>query len=702
MNHAKNKALEKILFRLALLIFIFSFISLIGLYGLERSLIASYNSLQSPQIKDRHGAIISTLPNAKQQYSDYLENVPDNIKKLLLKKEDRYFYDHPGINPVSILRATVNYIIHGKTGGSSTLTQQLAKNLLGNEQDRTFVNKFKELLYTLSLETFLSKDCILAMYANTVSLGNEVQGFKEASAVYFGKEPQDLTDTQTVMLLASLSSPSSQNPWKTVPNKIGSENLAKQLGVNFDKNNAVVKNTSYHFSTDTNFELSTMGQTCTKTCTTTLDEGLTDKLRAIINKSIYDAWDTGARNAAVVVIKLPENELLAMVGSPDVTNDSDGQNINMAIQPRPIGSTAKPFIYLNAFEKGLRPYTLVDDREYKFPIATGYPLYPKNYDGTYQGIVSLHYALSNSLNVPTVKTLQYVGLNDFYHFLQNGIGFKPLQDLDTYQYGIALGGLEMDPLTLASFITLFPEYGVLKPLKLYNNKDGKPQNILPPMGNLLNEKVIADPKFTELVTKVLNDRKTGVEQFGLESNLNLPQDNYAVKTGTSRDYHDSWTVGYTPDFAVVVWFGNAKNTALKQVTGEQGAGKIWHDTMELLMNSEYNKKTPFVFKDIRGFMINNNIDYGLPDDVVSQHTNVLLNQDTDLITSPHADDTILLEAGTSIPLRSPQNVTWYSNDTPIGQGTESHLTPSAVGNYTIKATDQNGKSQSITIQVIKQ
>src|SRR3989338_2381195 len=138
----------------------------------------------------------------------------------------------------------------------------------------------------------------------------------------------------------------------------------------------------------------------------------------------------------------------------------------MAIKPRPVGSTIKPFIYLKGFEKGLRPYTLVNDREYKFPIATGFPLYPKNYDGAYRGIVPLHEALSGSLNVPTVKTLEYVSLSDFYSFLEHTLGFKPLQTWDSYQYGIALGGLEMDPLTLAHLMTTFGNQGELTPLKL--------------------------------------------------------------------------------------------------------------------------------------------------------------------------------------------------------------------------------------------
>lgn len=692
LQSKKNSRIRRLLptgVLITILVFVFLFV-------LERSLVSKYNELESVLIKDRHGETISTLPNSKDGYSNYVNEFPDKFKWLLVKKEDRFFYLHLGINPISIARATLNYITRGDPGGSSTITQQLTKNLLGNENERTLSNKIIELAYTLGLEIFKTKESILSMYANTVYMGNNIYGFNQASIDYFGKNLPELSKSEFISLLASLSNPSTQNPWKRA-NKEVSKALADRLGVIFNPHISINSAPdAYIHKSAASFEFDSLKQLCKNTCTTTLDKNLTEKLRGILERNIYQAWDSGARNGAIVVIKEPGNELLAIVGSPNPAGESSGHSINMAIEPRPIGSTAKPFIYLTAFEKGLRPYTLVEDREYKYPIATGYPLYPKNYDGLYHGTVTLHESLSNSYNVPTVKTLEYVGLQDFYDFLQNRLAFTPLVDLDSYQFGIALGGLEMDPMTLAYYFSIFPNKGSLKPLVLFLDRENGKVTTLPPMSRLVSEIEVTKSKYTELVTKVLNDRKTGVEQFGLESSLNLTQDNYAVKTGTSQDYHDSWTVGFTPDYIVAVWLGNAENKPLRHVTGQSGAGQIWNEVMELLTNSEYNRKTPFAFNSIKAFLVEGNIDYGLLGDNVGDHRNLL--EEKSLIFSPHEGDTVLLEQTTTIPLRSHHEVSWYANDIYLGTGTEAEFVPKDPATYRIRATDGE-KTETISISV---
>ncbi len=688
----KGRRVGRALLIIAVLICAF----LIILYVLDRSLLKKYQSLESVVVQDRHGETISVKPNAKGEYSEYEKELPTRFKELLIKKEDRFFSIHPGINPASISRALFRSILGRDPGGSSTITQQLAKNLLGNENKRTISNKAVELLYSLSLEMFHTKETILSMYANTVYMGNNIQGFGEAAKDYFGKEVNEISESEFVSLLATLSHPGTQNPWKKM-NKEAAESLAEKLGVDF---NPVIKindapDTLIHNS-PTSFEFDSLGYPCKASCTTTLDKELTEKLRDILKRNVALSWNSGARNGAIVVIKVPENEILAIVGSPYPSSTSNGYSINMAIEPRPIGSTAKPFIYLEAFKKGLRPYSLVLDREYKYPIATGYSLYPKNYDGLYHGLVTLHKSLSNSYNVPTVKTLEYVGLSDFYDFLENTLGFTPLRDLDSYQYGIALGGLEMDPLTLAYYFSLFPEKGTLKPLRLFlENKSGE-SSILPPMCRLLATKQVSEPKYVELVTKVLNDRKAGVEQFGLESSLNLTQDNYAVKTGTSRDYHDSWTVGYTPDYVVLSWLGNAENEPLKQISGQSGAGRIWNEVMELLAASEYNRKTQFSFNSIKSFLIDGNLDFGLEVDTPTEHRDLL--QESDLIIFPHKGETVLFEPGMVVPLRSSKEAEWSIDSSYLGSGSRVDFSPSKIGSYRIQAKAGN-QTETITLRV---
>jgi membrane carboxypeptidase/penicillin-binding protein PbpC len=254
----------------------------------------------------------------------------------------------------------------------------------------------------------------------------------------------------------------------------------------------------------------------------------------------------------------------------------------------------------------------------------------------------------------------------------------------------------MDPLTLAHYFTLFPNNGKLAPLRLYFSGDGS--LVKPPMDSTLELRQVSDLNYVELINKTLNDRLSGVEQFGLKSNLNLSQDNYAVKTGTSRDYHDSWTVGYTPDFLVLVWLGNAENTALKELSGQSGAGSIWKQSMELLINSPYNKKTPFNFDELASFPINGNLEFGLPNDIPAEHRELLLTPK--LILTPHQDDHILYSSLTKVPLRASKPVQWFIDDKFFIDSESAEFPPQKVGSYEVKALDpKSNKSETIVIHI---
>ena len=171
--------------------------------------------------------------------------------------------------------------------------------------------------------------------------------------------------------------------------------------------------------------------------------------------------------------------------------------------------------------------------------------------------------------------------------------------------------------------------------------------------------MIAKPEYIQLVNKILNDRKTGIEQFGLKSELNLFQGNYALKTGTSRDFKDSWLVGYNPDFLIGVWVGNTENEPTEEISGQEGAGTIWSEAMELLLNSEYNKKTPFDFSLIKEYNFDGNLEYGLAGDNYQKILNTL--EDNSLILNPHDGDNFLLEEGSQIILKAKENVKWFIN-----------------------------------------
>jgi len=658
----------------------------------QKELSEIYTQEESVRISDRNDKTLCLKPNPDGYYAEHIGTIPPRFKELLVQKEDKYFFRHPGFNLVSIAEAILGRLGIGTRKASSTISQQLAKILLKEESARSLENKTKELWYVLALETFQSKDEILNEYANSIYFGNSAQGLFEASRLYFGVDPDLLTDGQIIQLLAALSSPTLDNPAMEA-NKSAFIALAQKLNLDekkilFTDKDTIEKNMKKNSHSDAScFEISSFPQIPSGDTKLTIDSEISEKARKIAEDSLINLNSQNANNAAVLIIKLPENEIISAIGSPDPESSYEGYKINMLENPRAIGSTIKPFIYLNAFEKDLRPYTLVSDKEYKYITAIGYPLYPKNFDWKYHGEVTLHFALANSLNVPTVKTLEYLGLENFYKFLGTDLEFKPIQPFETYQLGIALGSLEMNLLDLAKYFTIFPNKGVLKDFKIYNEERIKP------------EKKIANPEYIQLVNKILNDRHTGMEQFGMKSDLNLFQNNYALKTGTSRDFKDSWVIGYTPDFLVGVWVGNADNSPMENISGQTGAGRIWTKTMELMMNSEYNKKTPFDFTLVKEFPNSKDIEYGLAGDNYEKQKNLLKERDTSLILEPHDGDNFLLEKNTSIFLKAREDVKWYIDGVLLDAKQENIFAPQKTGQYQIKAASKSGQAETVTIFV---
>lgn len=672
-------------------LYVFLFLSAIlgGTYLLSRDAQTKYTSLLSPTVYDARGTVLSLRENSKGHYVIPLTSISETFQTLLIAKEDAWFRYHLGINPLSMCRALYDTIVHQKVSGASTITQQLTKNLLGTESSRTVWNKIREAMYAVSVELWLSKERVLTMYANTVFMGNQLQGFETASRAYFTLPLQELTTNQQLVLLATLSHPTTRNPWHE-----GSEEYARALHAQLHISEPFVQppiTKKYSFQNDAFFELNTAGIDCTTSCTATVDAELTKNLRAILTRQVTAERSRGVRNGAIVVIDPKRSTLLALIGSPDPQNTSGSNQINMALEPRPIGSTIKPLLYLNGFMLGLRPYTLVEDREYKYPIATGFSLYPKNYDGQYHGTVTLHEALSNSFNVPSVKVLEYIGLEHFYQFMGETLRFEPIRPFNSYQYGIALGGLEMDLLTLTHYFTLFPRNGTLAPLRVLENNTTNFN--LPPQSHINTETRVADEQYVELVETIISDRLTGVNQFGLESALNLHINDYAVKTGTSRDFHDSWVVGYTPDFVVGVWIGNAENEPLAQVSGASGAGVVWHDVMEYLLTTPYNHNTRFSHEYTRRIPMGISDEWGLDDDVPEEHRTLL--QESNLITSIHDGDTFELDTHTTIPLRATKTVVWKVNGEVLGETSEQSWSPTRAGTYEIEADDSLTQKREI-------
>ncbi|MGD0576515.1 MAG: transglycosylase domain-containing protein [Candidatus Staskawiczbacteria bacterium] len=680
-------------------------IAYIILGGLNKELLATYRANRSFFVTDRNNSAILISKNPKGNYAEYSETIPQNFKNLLIKKEDKYFYWHFGFNFWSIAGAVGNKLGLSRRKASSTISQQLAKILLEEENQRNLSNKIKESFYTLALELFNSKEEILKMYANSIYFGNQFQGIESASKGYFNVSAQNLTTEQIVQLLATINSPTDYNPAGKL-NIEKSKILSASLGVetnnfmeakdcqtniqNYLSNNKPVLELTPYISGNIN-----------KNLQLTIDNGLEQQVRSIVSSNIDILKDKKAKNAAVVILSIPNNEILSIVGSPNPDSFSDGDEINMSVEPRQIGSTIKPFIYLKGFEAGMRPYTLIDDREYKYSGPGGYPIYPKNYDFKYHGIMTANYALDNSINVAAVKTLDFVGVENFNNFLTQDLEYKPVQPIEQYQLGIALGDLEMNLLDLSHYFSIFPEQGQLNGLKIFadgtiNNKYFSYQN-----------KSIAPKDYIELINKILSDRKTGVDQFGAESSLNLPAGNYALKTGTSHDYTDSWIVGYTPDFLVGVWVGNADDTPTDAVSGQVGAGRIWNQVMQLMLNSGYNQNTQFDFSDVKEYHAPNDtlngVEFGLADDDFEKCQDILEKQDTDFILNPHDGDTFLFTLDTQVSLEAKTAADWTITGPAFAEATAGKqkifFTPKKEGSYKITASSKT-QTQTVTINFV--
>ncbi len=618
MKRALHSRYLKIILALIIVSYFVSFI-------IHRQLKTAYQNTLSNQILDRHGEIISIEQNNKGYTVLETSAVSPKIKDLLLKKEDRYFPYHLGINPVSIAQALMAKLGIGSRDGSSTITQQLAKLILETETKRTVLNKFQESVSALSLEIFESKGRILTEYVNSVYLGNHIQGIETASRAYFNKSSERLSTEEIMQLLVTLNNPSYNNP--LLGNNIDRAiSLSRELGVSVREESfvstEVVRTNLNLFSTKgLSFELTpwlTKDVKKRKKVSVTLDISLNERVRASVVSLMPGLYDRDAHDAAVVVLNAHTNEILALIGTPDPTSGEYGHQINMLTKPRQVASTIKPLLYSRAFEAGMRPYTLIDDKEYAYATADGRTLYPRNFDGKYHGIISADYALANSINVPAIKTLEFLGQDNFREFVTK-LGYPTPEKVIEHQLGTALGTIDMTLLQLSHYYSIFPNRGELLPLKIFAD------NSMNGLFYSTKTTAIIDPKYTELITKILSDRYLAIDQFGYTSILTLPISSYALKTGTSDDYRDTWVVGYTPDFIVGAWVGNTDNTPTKKLSGQTGAGEIWSRVMQIMMDTEYNHNSSFTFDLIKKFPLEGADVYGLPDDDVKKARNLLID-----------------------------------------------------------------------------
>ncbi len=593
------------------------------------------STFETTRIFDRNGDLLYEIldPNAGRRTFTTLDKISPYLVAATIATEDKSFYSHPGFDWTAIVRAFwQNFQGRGTVSGASTITQQLARYLLLAPEERTeqsYMRKVREALLAAEITRRYSKDQILELYLNEFYYGNLAYGIEAAAETYFDTTADKL-DLSQASFLAGL--PQAPAVYDVYHNREATRERQKQVltlmyedsseqGCIFVSNSikrvcvdsvtAVAAYTAlenYEFKTpdvlmryphwvnyvrsilESQFDAQTIYRSGFSVYTT-LDPSLQDLAEQDVKEQVASLADYNANDGALVAIRPSTGEILAMVGSADFYNDAIDGQVNMAISAtRQPGSSIKPITYITAFEKGWTAATLIWDVPSEFPPSGDPndprpPYKPVNYDGRFHGPVTVRTALANSYNIPAVKTLQFDGIYDDPNTpnedgvlaVARRMGVTSLTR-DDYGLSLTLGGGEVSLLEMTGAYAVIANGGKRVPpvaiMRILDHTGNVVYEYTPPVG----EQVIR-PEHAFLISSILSDNEARTPMFGANSVLQLPFQ-AAAKTGTSNDYRDNWTLGYTPDLTVGVWVGNADYTPMKDVSGVTGAAPIWSQFMQ--------------------------------------------------------------------------------------------------------------------------
>jgi 1A family penicillin-binding protein len=566
----------------------------------------------STKIYDRTGKIL--LYNLNQDIKRTVipsEDMGINIKNATVAIEDSDFYNHKGIRITSIIRATVWAKLTGKpVQGGSTITQQLIKNTLLTPQ-RTISRKVKEWILAIKLEKVMSKEDILALYLNQAPYGGNIYGIQEAAQAFFGKDPINLTLAESAYLAAIPNGPTYYSPYGKNRDKLEDRKnlvLKRMLDTKFitqqqyDAAKAEVVTflpqqpthiAAPHFVFFIkDYLVNKYGEDVVDSgglkVITTLDYNLQKQAEAIalkdakINEQKYNG-----KNTAIVVIDPKTGQILSMVGSRDYFDPTIDGNFNVATAPRQPGSSFKPIVYAQAFKDGYTENTTLFDVKTEFnascspqgkplPGHSGTTCYmPDDFDNMFRGPMTLKDALAQSINIVAIKLLYLVGIPNALDMAHN-LGITTLNDPTRYGLSLVIGGGETTLLDMTSAYSVFANDGVRNPYTGILSVQDNDGTVLEQYKDSSYQ--VLDPNVPRILADILTDNAARTPTFGANSPLVIPGRQVAVKTGTTNNDKDAWTIGYTPSFTVGVWVGNNDNKAMKN-GGAALAGPIWNEVM---------------------------------------------------------------------------------------------------------------------------
>ena len=572
----------------------------------------------STKIYDRTGEIL--LYDLKQDIKRTditFEAMGANIKNATVAIEDSEFYNHGGIRVTSIIRAILaNFFGTGRTQGGSTITQQLVKNTLLT-QEKSYTRKIKEWVLAIKIDKSIPKEKILEYYLNEAPYGGSVYGIQEASQTYFNKDAASLTLAQAAYLASIPQSPTLLSPYGKNKDRLETRKnlvLSRMLELNFitqdeydkAKNEIVVfypqattgiRAPHFVFFIKDYLEQKYGSETIARgrlKVTTTLDYGLQEKGEKIVKEgALQNEKDWNGKNASLVAIDPKTGQILTMIGSRDYFDKEIDGNFNVVTASRQPGSAFKPFIYATAFNKGFTPDTVLFDLQTEFQTtcnAYGQALpgrnqadcyMPDNYDGKFRGPMSLRGGLGQSINVIAVKLFYLAGLADSLKTAEE-LGISTLTDINRYGLTLVIGGGEVKLLDMTVAFGVFANDGIKNPYTGILKIEGISGKILEEFTPRPREVLPKNPALT--ISNIMSDEQARLPTFGSHSALFIPGKDVAVKTGTTNNNKDAWTIGYTPSISVGVWAGNNDNQPMKK-GGVSMAGPIWNKFMnEALKN----------------------------------------------------------------------------------------------------------------------
>jgi len=566
----------------------------------------------SLRITDRNGVLLREVLSDEGGRCRWvgLGEVSPHLIRATLVSEDRNFFLHKGVNIPSVIRALLQNLRSGRIiSGASTISQQVVRNL--GRRPRTLLSKLFEAWLAVRLENTLSKEEILAQYLNRVPYGNLAQGAEAASRLYFDKPCSQLGPAEAAFLAGIPRSPSASNPYRDFPAALRRQKEILQAMAR----RGLITAEEYHRTAFEDIRVSPEADRfraphfCDlilgslkgpqryrlSEVRTTLDYGLQKKVEVLLSRHLDSLREKGITNGSVIVLDNDGGDVLALAGSCDFFDSRHDGQVNGALALRQPGSALKPFTYALALERGMTAASVIDDAPYAFPTLEG-NYEPQNYDRKFHGPIRMRSALACSYNVPAVAVLEAIGPDLLYRRLKD-LGFDSLRKSPGfYGLGLTLGNGEVSLLELAGAYAALARGGRFQRDRMVirmTGEDGKDIQMPGPEGAV----DVFSPGAAFIITNILSDGDARVPSFGYRSPFNLPFP-CAAKTGTSKDYRDNWTIGYTPRQTVGVWVGNFDGKPMHDVSGITGCGPLFRDIM-LLLNA---KDPPPPFAEPRGLV----------------------------------------------------------------------------------------------------